>query len=56
MNIKDIGDSELVKNALGGKMPDVAVTVETQSIINMAVSVVIVGTVLILVWKIVKNI
>lgn len=49
-------DSPLIKNLSDGELPEVKVNIETQSIINMCVGVVITGVILILVWKIVKNI
>ena len=49
-------NSKLIKNLESGELPEVKVIIENRSIINMCIAVVITGVVLILVWKIIKNI
>lgn len=49
-------NSQLVKNLADGELPEVKVNIENKSIINMCIGVSIVGVILILVYKIVKNI
>lgn len=49
-------NSPLLKNLEGGTLPEVKIKIETQSIINLCTGVTIMGIILILVWKIVKNI
>lgn len=45
----------LISTIAGGELPEVKVTIETRSIINLCVGVVITGVILILVWTITKN-
>ncbi len=52
----NILNSNLVKNLADGTLPEVKVNLEKQAIINLCVGIVITGVILILVWKIVKNI
>lgn len=52
----DILNSKLVNNLANGELPEVKVNIENRSIINLCIGVALTGVVLILVWKIIKNI
>lgn len=48
-------DSPLINNLTNGTLPEVKVNIETQSIINLCIGVVLSGVIIVLVWTIVKN-
>jgi hypothetical protein len=47
-------NSDLIKNLEGGKLPELQIKVETQTFIELAVSIVIAGVAIILIYKILK--
>jgi hypothetical protein len=49
-------NSPLLKNLEGGELPEVKVKIEDESIVHLCIAITITGIVLILVWRIVKNV
>jgi len=52
-----LANSTLIKNLVdGGKLPEVGVSIETKSIIELCIAVTVTGIILVLAYKLIKKI